>query len=628
MLAIGFVVVAAALVPAITANVGGTETIRGDVSASSRPVSFITVGFWSPQNGVISTTATDSNGRFTLEVPSNVDGYAYAGSAPDSYQVIDEVGGADYVRGVIGATVDTPVSAPLYQGRTAATGKSLGGGKDLHFLLEAPGRITGTTPLHGSALQAAQLRRLDGSVVQTLHPDSAGRFTSGPVAPGTYAVAVVPKAPYLPEAVQAVVTGASTTTVTVPGPQRGGTIRGVLIAEGKPVTEPVPVILSRDGEQLATTTSTRTGVYSFGAIASGTYTVTIGRYPDSGSTRSVTAQPIPIGGPGATPSTTPSASPTPVSSPSPTTSVAGGGTVALQPIPRTSEEFLPTTSQAYMPDTLGTVEVDAALQAAGRITGTVSGVGSEIPVQVVAEDATTRQILRSTAASSTGSYSIGGLEPGTNYLVYAVSRPSDPAVATYAAGAGIATQGGTKIALTLATPALTLTGSISGATGGSVIVGDSATLLRNAVADSTGGYTIGGLVPAAYPVTVTSPGRLASTPVAVDVTTSKDQDLQPGPKPATYKAWFISSGAGIPRVVGSAASTDGGVMQITPPGRKGHVTVDGLRPGTYTYTAESFIGLAPTGDGPWWFAPPTGSFPLRDGDTTDVGPVVLHVRSK
>ena len=158
-------------------------------------------------------------------------------------------------------------------------------------------------------------------------------------------------------------------------------------------------------------------------------------------------------------------------------------------------------------------------------------------------------------------------------------------------------------------------------------VGDTTTLFRTATADSTGGYTVGGLVPAAYPVTVSTPGRLASTPVAVDITSAADQDLAPGPDPATYKAWFISAGAGIPRVIGAASTADGTTMTITPPGRGGHVTVAGQRPGAYSYSADAFLGLAPTGDGPWWFAPPTGSFTLRDGGTTDVV-VVLHVKSK
>jgi hypothetical protein len=67
-----------------------------------------------------------------------------------------------------------------------------------------------------------------------------------------------------------------------------------------------------------------------------------------------------------------------------------------------------------MPDALGAVEVDAALQSAGRITGSVSGVGAGVAVQVVAEDVTTRQILRSDLADATGHYSIGGLTPASS----------------------------------------------------------------------------------------------------------------------------------------------------------------------------------------------------------------------
>ncbi|MGN6742234.1 MAG: carboxypeptidase-like regulatory domain-containing protein [Amnibacterium sp.] len=623
MLAIGLVIVAAALVPAVTANVGGTDVIRGVVTSGRKAVAFVTVGFWSVQNGVLSATTTDSNGRFTLDVPSNVDGYAYAGAPPDAPQAIVTVGGVPYVRGVIGSAYPKSPSGPLYQGKNAATGKSLAGGRDLHFVLWATGRVTGTSPLHGSGVQAVQLRRLDGSVVETLRLDRAGRFRSRPVVPGAYAVALVPDAPYLPEAVPVTVRSARTAAVTLPAPERGGTIRGVLIANGRPVTEAVPVILSKDGEQIATTMSTGTGVYTFSAVPSGTYEVTIGRYPDDAQTRSVTAQPIPVAG--GTPS--PTVTPTPTPTPSPTASVVGGGTVALAPVQRTSPDYLPTTSQAYMPDALGTVEVDAALQSAGRITGTVSGVGAGVDVQVVAEDVATRQILRSDLADSNGHYSIGGLTPGTQYRVYAVSRPSDLAAAAYAAGHADATQAGKPVHLVITHPALTLTGRISGATGGSVTVGDASTITRSTTADSTGGFTVAGLVPGAYPVTVTAPGRLVSTPVALDVTSSTDQDLTPGPRPATYKAWFISAGAGIPRVVGAASTADGSRMRIQPPGRNGHVTETQQRPGDYSYDPTSFLGLVPCSDGPYWFEPPTGSFTLRDGATTDVGPVVLHVRT-
>ncbi|MDQ1531780.1 MAG: hypothetical protein QOE37_1885, partial [Microbacteriaceae bacterium] len=93
---------------------------------------------------------------------------------------------------------------------------------------------------------------------------------------------------------------------------------------------------------------------------------------------------------------------------------------------------------------------------------------------------------------------------------------------------------------------------------------------------------------------------------------------------ATYKAWFISGGAGVEHVSGTASSPTGDVLRIGPELPGGNATVTGLTPGVYTYDAGSFVGTAPTGDGPWWFGAPTGTFTLRAGATTDVGPVVLH----
>jgi len=217
--------------------------------------------------------------------------------------------------------------------------------------------------------------------------------------------------------------------------------------------------------------------------------------------------------------------------------------------------------------------------------------------------------------------------PGERYRVYATSRPTIPSGATYAGGEAVATQTGTPLDLVLQLPALTLSGRVAGATGGTVTVGDALGLLRTATTDSAGGYTVAGLVPGAYPITVRMPGRLVSTPVALDVTDNATQDLAAGPRPATYKAWFIASGAGVPHVAGAASTTDGQSMSIGP-GDGGHVAVTGQRPGTYSYVANSFLGTAPAEDGPWWFTAPLGTFPLREGATTDVGPVVLHVRAK
>jgi hypothetical protein len=621
MAGIGVVIVGAALLPALTANAGGTTTIRGDVQSGSQPVSFIQVGFWSPTAGVVTSTLADSAGRFTLDVPAAVDGYAFAGIQPDAYSALVVANGRSYLRGVIGDRAASPTSTPLYQGWNAATAQNLAGGaKSLHFQLQQPGRLTGLAPVAGGTRQPVQIRRLDGSIVQSAHLDGRGAFTSEPLAPGTYAVAVMARPPYLPQAVQATVRSGRATPVALGAPVLGATMRGTIRSDGKPSGAGVPVLLQQNGRQIAATTTDASGAYTFRALAAGSYEVVAGRYPGSGTAGASggASTPVPIAG------RTPTASPTPSPSPSPTS--ASPGDVDLRPIARTSDAYLPATVAAEVPEALGEVAVDVALEPAGRIRGRVTGGSEGVPVQVVAEDTTTHQVLRSAHADGAGVYSLGGLVPGRPYQVYAVDRPDDLGVATFAGGHVVATTKGAALDLSLETPALTLTGRLGG--GGSVVVGDPDAFSRSALTDKTGEYRVAGLVPGAYPVQATTTDRLPGDPVVVDLTDSASRDLGAGPRPATYKAWFISGGAAVEHVHGTASAADGNVVRIGPLLPAGNARVTHLAPGTYSYDPASFLGTVPAADGPWWFGPPAGTFTLRDGATTDVGPVVLHVYAR
>jgi hypothetical protein len=177
-------------------------------------------------------------------------------------------------------------------------------------------------------------------------------------------------------------------------------------------------------------------------------------------------------------------------------------------------------------------------------------------------------------------------------------------------------------------PALTLNGTVSDATGGRVVAGDTALLRRSGSIDESGAYALQGLVPGAYPVVVAASGRVASQPVAV-VASSTDPiiDLQAGPKAATFKGWFISSGAGVPAITGRAVNASGDVVRFGPSTDEGHVEIPKLVPGTYEYDADSFRGSVPALDGPWFFLPPKGTFSLSDGATTDVLAIVLLTRA-
>jgi hypothetical protein len=166
---------------------------------------------------------------------------------------------------------------------------------------------------------------------------------------------------------------------------------------------------------------------------------------------------------------------------------------------------------------------------------------------------------------------------------------------------------------------------VSGATSGAVSVGDPALFPRVGAIGADGAYVVNGLVPGAFPVTVSEPDRIPSPPTTVTLSGSADQDLPRAAQPATYKAWFISGGAGVPRITGTAVDTVGHVVRFGPSTDAGHVGIANLAPGTYRYRQTTFTGTIAAVDGPWWFGPPTGTFTLRAGATTDVGPVVLHI---
>lgn len=624
MLAIGVVVVGAALIPAVTANSGGTITVRGDVTADGKPLAFFPVGFWSSTNGVQgATTRTDANGGFTIDVPATLDGFAFAGTAPDAPRAITTLDGQQYVRGIIGRKVPNPVATPLYQGWSSATGRNLSGGAaQIHFRLQRAGRIAGTAPIAADRIRAVQVRRLDGSVVQTLRLDARRRYRSAPLVPGGYAVALVPKAPELPVVTAVTVPRNGTVTAVLAAPTVGATVSGTVRTEDGDAGAGVPVLLLDAGAAVGTTTTTAGGAYRIAGVAGGDYTVEAGRY-EALAARTPSAVQVPIPGATSTPTPTPSAAATPATT-----------DPALQPVERTSDAVLPGGTAVAVPATLGDVVAPVSVVAAGRISGTVtrpepaaSGVASA-RIRIVVEEPTTHRIIRTTTAAADGGYSIGGVEQGEQYEVWAVTEPEDPTLALMGRTSALATASTTQVDITLDQQAVTLRGTVTGVSGGTVTAGGDALLQRSAPIDESGAYAIQGLVPGAYPVVVASPGRVDAPAVAVSVNPEQAPvDLQPGERPATFTGWFIAGGAGVGLVSGTASSPIGDTIRFGPVTRGGHVTIRGLAPGTYEYD-DAFQGTVPTLDGPWFYLAPTGSFGLSGDTATDVGPIVLHVRAR
>lgn len=622
---IGLVVTGAALVPAMTASSGGTTTLRGDVTLDGRRLAFFPVGFWASgdgaDGGVLTSTRTDANGVFTLDVPSTRDGYAFAGTAPDSSRALLRFDGQSVVRGTIGAKVASPVASPLYQGWDPASARGIAGGADrIRFRLQRAGRVGGTLPIPARQVRAVQVRRLDGSVVETPRPDARGRWVSGDLVPGRYAVALVPVAPLLPVAVQADIASAATARAALPAPQSGATVDGLVRTASGGSVQGVPVLLEQGGEVLAATTADRSGAYRFTAVAAGQYTVEVGRFAEVGSARPSPAEvEVPI--PGRSPSPDPTAS-----SPAPTSSPSAEAQAVL-PFERTADAVLPADTEVIVPDGLGQVSVVSDAPTAARLSGTVRGADGE-PVQVVVEEAGTGRVLRVADADDAGRWSVGGLVPGAQLTVWAVTRPSDPTQARMGRADGVAQRTPAGVDVVIDRGAAALQGTVPGADGGTVVVGDRNLLQGTSQVDASGAYAVQALVPGLYPAVVQSPGRLSSAPVTVRVQQDGGpQDLQRGPRSASFKGWFISGGDGAPLVAGIAVSGDGSTVRFAR-AEQGRVLVDGLRPGTYAYDAGSFSGTVPAIDGPWWFDAPQGTFALNDGQVTNVGPIVLHVRAR
>ena len=631
MLAIGVVIVAAALLPAVTANSGGTTTVRGDVTLDGRPLAFFPVGFWTT-DGKATTTRTDTNGGFTFSVSDTIDGYAYAGTKPNATHAILAIDGQQVVRGVIGA--DRTIS-PLYQGRATSTAKALyGGATEVHFAMQEAGRISGTSPVIASGLEAIQIRRADNSVIQTVKLDAKSRFQSMLLVPGQYGVVLIPRSPGLPTVANAIVRSGATTAVTLSRPVTGATVLGTVRTPAGAVGAGVPVLLEQDGVVLASTSTAATGDWSFPGVAAGDYSVEVGRF-DEPSATSASASAVGVQIPGANPSPTPTA---PTASPTASATASTPEAAAIEPVERTADAVLPQTFAVTVPDVLGEVSVGTQVQQAGRLTGfvTVAAQTSTVPgsttqsgrIEVVVEESATERVVRVATVGTDGAYDVGGLQPGKRYRVYGLTQPDDLTLAQMGGATAIARTTASVADIIVNQPATTLTGTVSGTTSGHVVIGDDALLSQTSTIDRSGAYALHGLVPGAYPVVVTTAGREASVPVGVVAGSAQPViDLQPGPMAATFKGWFITSGAGVPVITGTATDADGHQVVFGPQTSNGHVAISGLDPGTYTYDADSFRGTAPTVDGPWYYLPPTGGFTLSDGATTDVFAIVLHVKA-
>ena len=372
MLAIGVVIVAAALLPAVTANSGGTTTVRGDVTVDGTPLAVLPGRLLDDGDGVkATTTRTDANGGFTLDVSDTIDGYAYAGTTPG----LDARDPRDRRAARWSAACHRHADRtdhPLYQGRHDVDGEGARrrARPSCTSALQEAGRITGTSPVLASGLRAIQIRRADNSVVQTLKLDAKSRFQSMLLAPGQYGVVLVPKSPGPADRRERDRASGATTDGDAdpagdgrdrarhrPHRDRARSGPGCRCCSSRTATcsrrpRPPRPATGRSRASPRATTRSRSG--RFDEPAATVRVRLVDRRADPG------CEPLADRRPRRPPR------------PSPSATATTPQAAAIEPVQRTADAVLPQTFAVTVPDVLGEVSVGTQVQQAGRLTGFVT----------------------------------------------------------------------------------------------------------------------------------------------------------------------------------------------------------------------------------------------------------------
>lgn len=258
----------------------GEAEIAGTVSLNSLPAGNIKV-FAYDNSGDSYSTYSGSNGEYTLRVPGsgpyNVD--FVAGDNVHVYQLFNGLAGG------------TQVPSAALEVHTANGDADTGVNASLTVGGSITGRVTDTA---GDAVSGAtvEVQELDGSDIAipgdtgasiSSSTNSSGAYSVGGLPAGTYAVYVVsPTGALLSEYYGATTTVAAATPVSValgsatpnidvqltPSASISGTVSA---SGGGPLSGVEVDLYGPSGTQLATTTTTSSGGYSFGSLAAGTY---------------------------------------------------------------------------------------------------------------------------------------------------------------------------------------------------------------------------------------------------------------------------------------------------------------------------------------------------------------------
>lgn len=329
------------------------------------------------------------------------------------------------------------------------------------------------------------LRSLAGNSTRAVVPNVGRTFSFTGLIPGRYELQGVPSrfagqlAPYTSPPIT-VNAGGATRADVVPNP--GGTISGIVTVAGKPKSGST-VMIDGGGSTTGVTTDSR-GSYHLSGLQPGDYVVSFGQF----SPRGQVAAPVPQ---------------------------------------KKSVSHLAAGARAT---------VSANLALGGRIVGKISGSGIAATSTIIVTQNGVR-LYELTSANS--SFVVGGLATGTYTVYFRDRNKSKYATKTVSVKAGRPTPVGTVV---LATRTIAMSGKISSPGPATVSVESAATSRRTVTETNTGGYSVLGLIPGVYVVTVSSGKTADNTYRNVRLRSSVRVDLAFGKAVGSVSASFVKNG--------------------------------------------------------------------------------------
>ncbi|GLI84555.1 hypothetical protein ANABIO32_22650 [Rossellomorea marisflavi] len=522
----------------LVANPGAISgTVRDSVT--NAPIPGAVVELLTQTGILLSSTTSDGAGAYT-----------FANLAPGSYQV----------RAVAAGYGTSTVSAQVLAGATTTANL---------FLQQNPGTVSGQVrdaatllPIQGATVQAIDSQ---GFVIDAFNTDASGQYTFANLLPGSYTFVFTANG-YGSRTEGATVTAGGTTILDAELTKIAGTLTGTIT---DPASAPIPnatVTVFQNNIQIASVLTDGSGNYSIPGLAPGSYTVTIGAANYStitlgtsitgGQTTVLNATLTP--NPGTLTGLVTDTGSTPLSGVNITvTTSSGTGTIVATTVTGNDGIYTvtglapgnyivvasnPNFQQGSEGATItsgGTTVVNFVLAAnpgslAGTITNAQTGApiaGANVQVRILDSGGS---LIATVSSGVNGDYSVGNLAPGF-YTVLASAPdfqtnsatvqvfPNQTSIGDVALTPNPGSISGTVTSTIGSTP-------IPGATVS--IINSSGILITSVLTDQTGAFTVTGLAPDNYTVSVIAQdfqSRSVGAVVVSGQTTPVAVQLQPFP---------------------------------------------------------------------------------------------------